>query len=661
MKIITTSVVSTFFLLVIVTGCKGTKSKIVEDTPKTYTYNISSSTAPQTWSPTDWQMSNEGSILDYTTMGLYDFAMNKEKNGYDVVPEMASDFPVDVTVDYAGNKTYGVPAAAEKGYAWKISLNKKACWEDGTSINADTYIYSMQQFLNPEMKNYRASSWYDGKSALANAKKYYEGTAGVEWKNVGLVKNDDYTITLILAQPTTLFYAEYDLAGNWILKKDLYEAGKKKTGDIVKSSYGTSKESYASFGPYKIEEYQADKEMILSKNDKWYGWSDGKHTGQYMTTGIYVQYIDKPSTDLSLFLQGKLDLVGLSTTDLEKYGNSDYIMYSPQSYTYKFSLNSDFKTLKAEETPGINHTILSYRDFRHAISLSLDRSTFVTTCFAGSDPGYGLLNYLYVADAATDELYRNTNQAKEALCRFYGTKTVEDITGYDKAEAARYFRKAYDACLKSGNIKSGDKVEIDYHSYNAEDNNMRIVNFLQDAVNAATVGTSLAGRIVVKQVTDENYYDNMIKGSVDCAITAWGGAAFDPYSVLWCYSDPTAKLEYGFAPKTEKLTIRLGGKDIVKTYYDWYKALCTGEYVTADSDTRNTILAANEEGLLDTYTMIPLVYQNSSSLYSQRFIPGSVEYVDSLVEHGGIRFATYTMDDASWAAYCEKNNNQLSY
>jgi hypothetical protein len=93
----------------------------------------------------------------------------------------------------------------------------------------------------------------------------------------------------------------------------------------------------------------------------------------------------------------------------------------------------------------------------------------------------------------------------------------------------------------------------------------------------------------------------------------------------------------------------------------WYKELVSGEYATADFSVRNTILAANEAGILQTYDMVPLAYLNSSSLVSQRFRPGSMEYINSLVEHGGIRFATYSMDDAEWDAYCRKQNNQLSY
>jgi len=111
----------------------------------------------------------------------------------------------------------------------------------------------------------------------------------VEWEQVGVIKNNDYSITLVLAQPTTQFYMEYGWASDSIplLKKDLYEANKKKTGSIVKSSYGTAVDNYMSFGPYKIASYQPEKEMRLVKNENWYGYTDGKHDGEFQTTDVY--------------------------------------------------------------------------------------------------------------------------------------------------------------------------------------------------------------------------------------------------------------------------------------------------------------------------------------------------------------------------------------
>jgi len=733
---------------------------------KKYTYSFSSA-SPQTWSPTDWTVDSESTILQYTRMGLYDFAMNKDKNGYDVVPEMASALPQDVTAEFAGNPTYKIPSDATSGYAWTIELNKEARWEDGTPINADDYIYGFQQFLNPEMKNYRASIWFEGNLGLANAKAYYSGGIAydniynaadntyaqvddadmyvslsqksaffddtlangyasygdsfmdgdvnmytklqelvgdktyaplteemkgylvkiaanlgssydnaykefcfqkqildkVTWDQVGVIKNNDYSITLVLAQPTTQFYVEYGTAFDSIplLKKDLYEANKQQTGSIVKSSFGTDKDNYMSFGPYKIASYQPEKEMHLTKNDQWYGYTDGKHQGEFQTTDIDIQYIDKHETILSLFLQGKLSQTSLEPSELEKYGNSDFIGYTPKSYTWKLTMNNDIKTLKAEEVPGYNHSILSYKDFRKAIFFSLDRQAYTASVQPQDDPGYGLINNLYIADPATGEKYRDTPQAQQVLCDVYGVDSIDDLSGYNKAESKKLFEAAYQECLQDGNILPTDKVQIDFHTYDSNESNVKMVEFVQSSIDAATEGTSLEGKITLKQVVDEDYYTNLQQGSVDMARTAWGGSDFDPYSILQCYSTDDYKNEYGFHPEVEKLTINIDGTDVTKTFEGWYKALCGGEYTSASPEVRTYILAQNEKGLLETFTMAPLTYYNSCLLTSQRIIQGSDHFINSLVEFGGIRAMTWTMDDAEWADYCAQNNNQLSY
>jgi oligopeptide transport system substrate-binding protein len=703
--------------------------------------------------------------MDYTCSYFYDFILNDEKNGYDIIPLMAADYPVDVTSELTAEQKelYGLPEDASEGYAWKIDLNEDAQWEDGTPINADTYIYTMQQFLNPQMKNYRASSFYEGTGALANAKAYYNGAGtmynyanetvgyGVDladagevyintgeacawwgesmddayvdygadcfiledgtdffdkyeadtdilvddavyadiqylnsvlnqdseenwiewcftleevdetpWENVGMIKNDDYSLTFVLCNPTTTFFVEYNIQIG-LLYEDLYESCKVETGDIVKSSYGTTAENYMSYGPYTISSYQADKEMRLTRNDNWVGYSMDYNEGMYQTTDIYIQYISENSTILSLFLQGNLDTYGVDTEHMETYQNSDYIYYAPESYTWCFTFNTDADMLAQENTDGVNHSILSLDSFRQAIGLSLDRQSFVTQCLAGSDAGFGLINYAYVCDPDTGELYRDSDEAKQTLCDVYGVSDESEITGYDKDAAAALFQQAYEEAIASGLMSETDCIELDYHIYADTTAHQNRVNFLQSSISAATEGTDLEGKITINAVVDEEYYNNCTAGLVDIAFTAWGGGTMDPYGTMQCYTDPGMQLVYGYDPTVETMTINVDGEEITDTAYNWYVALCMGDYATADTDTRNSILAQMEEQVLEYHGVAVLAYLCEGIMYSQRVVLGSDTYVNTLVGFGGIRNMTYTMDDAAWADYCTEQSNQLTY
>lgn len=57
-------------------------------------------------------------------------------------PVLAAQSPEDVTGDFAG--TWGIPANAQRGYVFRISLNGAACREDGTVITAGQCIRAVR-------------------------------------------------------------------------------------------------------------------------------------------------------------------------------------------------------------------------------------------------------------------------------------------------------------------------------------------------------------------------------------------------------------------------------------------------------------------------------------------------------------------------------------
>jgi ABC-type oligopeptide transport system substrate-binding subunit len=309
----------------------------------------------------------------------------------------------------------------------------------------------------------------------------------------------------------------------------------------------------------------------------------------------------------------------------------------------------------------VNHSILSLKDFREAISLSLDRQAFNSQCLAGSDPGYGLINYVYVCDPDTGELYRYSEYAQQSLCELYGVDSEDQITGYDKDAAAVLFQQAYEEAIESGLMSATDTIQLDYHVYSDTTNNQNRVNFLQSSITEATKGTDLEGKITINLLVDEEYYDNCQSGLCDIAFTAWGGEDMNPYAMMQCYTDPVYNLVYGYDGYSEMLTFTVEGQEITKSAYDWYVELVEGEYATADLDVRNSILAQMEEQILSYYGMAPLSYLNEANLYSQRIVLQSDTYVNSLVGFGGLAGMTYTMDDAEWAEYCASQNNSLNY
>ena len=153
----------------------------------TYTLNTYSSALGNNWNPHTWEVNADDAVLSYITSPFCTMSILDSENGvYQWVYEMATSIE-DVTKDHKDDLTkYNVTFAegkdasnTESGYVFEIKLNPDACWQDGTKINADTYIYSMQQLLDPKMKNYRANLYYSGESAVAGGAAYYNSESPI--------------------------------------------------------------------------------------------------------------------------------------------------------------------------------------------------------------------------------------------------------------------------------------------------------------------------------------------------------------------------------------------------------------------------------------------------------------------------------------------------
>lgn len=760
---------------------------------KSYTYNLAVGSSPTNWNPHTWESSGDDTIRDYAGMGLVDVSIAADGVNFEWVYEMATGI-TDITATYADKAKWGIEATEQVVY--QIDLNPDAKWEDGTPINADTYIYSMKQLLDPGMKNYRANTYYNGTTAIKNAAKYFnndkvgqpiystlkdmgfatvaeaqaaghtdiyidlenawsvtddkgngifsitddtmyrdksveEGkpeasvsgkyiydnyfTAGKQyesyqadyimvvsgayeetpWDEVGLVKTGDYQIVYITEQPVSMFYFLSGMTSNWIVYEEIYEASKEQKEGLTATKYGTSVDTFKSFGPYKLVSFETDKQFVFEKNENWYGYTDGKHEGQYQTTVVKIDVIPDHTTQLQLFNQGLLDEVELSADDMTTYRMSDYLLKTDQTYTFRFIFGTDLNALKALEEKagdGANKRVLAYDDFRKAISLSMDRADFVTQATAGFKPAYFLLNYLYYYDIEnnSESQYRNTEVAKKAVLDLYGIKygagteyaTVDDaynaVTGYDVDEARALFQSVYEKAIADGNYTDGQLINFTAMisanaSLSAEDTKQQ--DLLNAYVTEATKGTGFEGKITFTFTSGSSTrYDDVANGKIEMIRGAWGGAAFYPFSTIRVYTEPDymgglSKIHEsnGWDPTKETVTIKYDfdgdgtPEEKTETFQYWAKSLNgDGAYAKASADTQLNILAGLETGILSAYQAIPWGTQTLCSLFSQQIEYATTNY-NIMYGYGGVRLMTYNYDDAAWSDYVASQGGTLNY
>lgn len=762
---------------------------------KVYTYYdyIGGLTSQSNWDPLSWETNDDDSIRSMQVSSFYAFKLNSDKTGYSIVPEMAAEYPVDVTAEYAGQ--YGVKEG-EEAKAWRIALRQDITWDDGTPINADDFVYSMQQQLNPKMLNRRADSWYDGDFSIVNAKNYlYAGketydaipeaaedliAAGTEvyldmdfwgvtgapdaegnvapqyvsiaddtmyrdaavedenadeawvsakyiyenylaagaaynsyadqylkvknvgavvgWDDVGFKKIDDYTLDFILEKPVNepAFYVPYQLS-DFLVKKDLYESCKsffkdgapvatEEEADEVTTNYCKSLETNASYGPYVLTTFQLDKEWAVSRNENWFGYKDGNHLGQYQMDNYVATVIVDHSTQMLAFEKGELDGVSLQNADMEKYAASQYIRYTPQSYTTKLTFNTDYSKLLGR---GTGSQILVIDEFRKGFSFALDANDFATSYTAAGTAGYGMLNYQYCYNPFTGELYRDSEAAKKALVNLfemsYGEggeyasldEAYEAMTGYDMEKAQELMKVAADKAIEAQIWDGESEIVLEIRVYNSDDIYVQMYNYFQQQLAEAVKGSKLEGKISMKLTVDADYYETNYSGGADMIFTTWGGAAMAPFGILaQCYTDASdgsgKQMEYGYDTTKIMMTLDFGGEigqitDSLRNWTLWTNSATTevpniytalGSFSDYAYSTRCEVLAATEQCFMNWFTTTSLYYRNVASLVSQKGDYAVDNYL-TIIGFGGLEFYTFNYDDAEWAEYIA--NNQLVY
>ena len=521
---------------------------------------------------------------------------------------------------------------------------------------------------------------------------------GAAWEEVGLVKVDDYTIDLILEKKVeeAAFYMPYNLSSNWLVKKDVYESCKsfwdaegkavatEEEAETVTTTYCTSVETNVSYGPYVMTSFEMDKQIVFQRNETWFGYSDGKHLGTYQTDIINYDIITEHATAMMSFLRGELAGISLDSDELPTYASSEYLIYTPQSYTTKISFNTDYEKLLSR---GTNSQILVVDEFRQAFCMALDRNHFATAFTAAGEGGFGLLNYMYVYDPFTGSTYRDNDYAKAALVDLYGLtygaegdyETLDDayeaMTGYDMEAAKALMQTAYDKAVAAGIYDGVSNITIDFRVYASDTTYVQMFTYFDTQLKEACVGTGFEGKIALTMTVDPDYYDTNYSGGADIIFTTWGGAAMAPFTMInQCYTDAWDgsgnQMEYGFNTEIIDLTITVDGKELTHSLHDWADWVggvagvsggVVNEGVKAIEDeigtmadysyaTRCGFLAAVEKCFLSYYTTTPMYYRNSASLHSQKISYAADSYLQ-LIGRGGLESITYNYDDTAWADY----------
>ena len=548
------------------------------------------------------------------------------------------------------------------------------------------------------------SAWGETEADIPNYLVYGQTYPEVSYDTVGLYKSGEYQITLVLNQFLAGFNLLYNLAGNWLVKTDLYDACLQETDYGWVSTYCTSMETTCSYGPYKMSSYEPGQSMHFVKNENWYGYTDGKHVyvdpndgltyPMYMTTEI--DCVVPTENVWNMFVRGELMQYGLSGSDFDYYRDSPYCYFTPGQATYFLLINGNMPAIKDREAAAdfdqsaYDLETLTLTSFHRALGLTYDKDLYCANRSPADSGAFGLIGHAYISDPMTGERYRDTTAAKLVLCEVYGVdpsnfnsldEAVDSITGYDPVAAKMWYQTAYDEALAAGYITDTNNdgtcdqtIRLTYSASSVSSTLLDTLAYLTEKANEVTAGTPFEGKIeFVASDPLGNDWSSMIKsGLCDTCLGGWTGSAMNPYGLIEVYTNPSYQYDAQWFDSTSvDMTLTINGESVTLNLHEWTLAL-NGTVVTKNgrdynfgdgivsNDIRVEILAGLEKTILLEYNYLPFIEDGSMALLTQK-AHYVVEDYNPVMGRGGIAYLRYYYNDAEWAAYVAECGGKLNY
>ena len=552
---------------------------------------------------------------------------------------------------------------------------------------------------------------------------YVENTVtDVAWDSVGIYAIEDENAIVLCLDKAYSFLKEDGSLSVWapyyfsslpVVHKEKYEASKiapAAGATLWTSNYNSSLETTASWGPYKLVEFEAGSHYKLAKNENWYGWNMEQYKNQYNVTAINCRKVEEFATKWMGFLNGDYDDATLQTENVADYLDSKYVYFTSTSTgTFGMQLYSNLATLKNSEN---NNGILAIQEFRHAFNLALNRSDIVEKIWPGSAvPCFGLLNVAYYYDIENSpELedggqYRNATIAKEGILRAYGFEQNADgkwssgelvdlstddaysaLTGYNPELAKVKMQEAIDILLANPEEYGYDpekNITLVYGSSSDTDKQRFRANYLQEVLDGLTAGTALEDKIdvVFDASAGAQWVEAFRTGATQIGFGyGFSGNAFNPFDIIGAFVNPDDSLNYHMYWDTPSIDMTLtmpegdyegAGETITMSVQNWYFCL-NGLAATenqpktynwaegfAPVEARLMILSALEELTIKESRSIMLIADGGGSFLGAKFSYFS-EDEHTFMGFGGLRYIEVNYTDAEWADFVAQNNNDLS-
>lgn len=458
-------------------------------------------------------------VNEYTEYDCYDTLLDFNQDGTDVVPALAESWE---QVD-------------DLTYTYKIREGVK--FSDGSDLTMDDVLYSLNRV--------REDAY--GMSYLFEHVDSFE------------VDEKTRTLTVHLTQPDSTWKYVPATTPCQILKKSVVEA----EGD----AYGTNEGSVVGTGPYKFVSWAADSQIVLEKNEYWWGGADN------LAIDKINFYVMKDASTIALAVKsGTIDFAPGITNDVLP----TYESLSNYNIIHDFETSTVFVALNTQVAP------FDDVNARKALAYCID-SSLVQQSIGG---GYSAK--LDVTCLSDNMYYMDPDKWHTAVGE------IEDYTVQDYDKAKEYLAKS----------KYPDGFEFDFYTLSAN-------------VPEAELIQSMVGEIGIKMNIKEILSADMFSYLYGFNEDENGNRPYQAFGSSWVsdYLDPVGNLKTMFHSSN---TVPGCANQAMWKNAD-FDALIDKSYETTDDSKRVEYFIEASKIAADDCAYIPLYVPESVYAVSDKF------------------------------------------
>lgn len=230
---------------------------------------------------------------------------------------------------------------AEDQVTYTFKLRDGLLWSDGEPLTAQDFEYGIKRFVNPDT----ASPMGYFANIIKNGEKVNKGELPLD--DLGVKALDEKTLEIVLERPAGYFLG--------MLSKSFFSPQRQDIVEGYGKDYCATPDKQVYSGAFVVTEFGEGK-MVLAKNPNYF------EADKVNLDGVEIYTVAEANTQLSMFENGELDMVVLSTDMAPQYEG--------QSQSY-FDGANDFGG------PNLRNKYLANKDFRLALNFAINREEYI--------------------------------------------------------------------------------------------------------------------------------------------------------------------------------------------------------------------------------------------------------------------------------------------